>query len=366
MPPTTTRRRGRRPPPAPLSDRYGSQVDAEAILRFNPARSEVRSALEQLEQERQGDIASADASARGVVSSARRVAPQVAGRYRGAQEEVGGLSQRLAGDLAKLGPAADTIKAATSRDSAGTERRLAEALATSDTGFKAREFEAESGKVQATANANSRYGQEVGKLRSRLSDIATEEGAFRQGRSGELTEEARARSLSRENSRRSARVSIGNNVRTNDQSDTNSRRSAQARARGNTAGALPGGRKPATQEQHNRARDQVAAARSSITDLRQKGVPEAEIRKALIAGRLVVPNPTGGKPIVEEVPKTPEELVGAALGAEAGALSREQIAALHRRGLVVARLDLPTPPRRRAQRVGGNAPGPGGRSSRPG
>jgi hypothetical protein len=176
-----------------LASRYRSQVKAETRLRYGPERRQVRSEVGQAKRVRDSEIDAAHTTARIVQDAVDRVEPKITGNNADAakvvQETAGMLADRLKG----LSPAADAIKAASARDSAGAERRLGERLASTKDELAMRKVDAATAAVTGEQAARGRFRQTRKALSDRLSGINREAGVFAQARSGELDESRRER-----------------------------------------------------------------------------------------------------------------------------------------------------------------------------
>lgn len=158
--------------------KYGTQVQAESILRFSPERSTLKSALRAAGKDRSGAIAGARGAAEGAKMTADQVAPQFRKAYDESKGQVDSVLERLG---------VTSPDNAIARDGAGTTRRLAERLQMALDESSSRKLDADAGLAFSIDQANSRYATDSGRLRDRLSAISREEGAFRQARSGELS-----------------------------------------------------------------------------------------------------------------------------------------------------------------------------------
>jgi hypothetical protein len=174
------------------ADRYGSQVGAESTLKFGPEESSLRAALDDAGAQRDQAFAGAAGVRAAIEGSAKAALPQLQGSYGTAQRAVDQVQQSLAGALAGT-----PLSGAASRDASGTKQRLAEALAAAEAETISRQRDAASGEAFARQNAQAQYATAAGKVRTRQQDLAREEGAFAQGRTGELVESARGRSVTR-------------------------------------------------------------------------------------------------------------------------------------------------------------------------
>lgn len=175
-----------KPTTRPLRDRLSSQASDEALLRFNPERSTLRSALQDAGGQLKQEVDTARGTSAAVRQTARASRPVFRDVYGGAQQ----TAQQSAGDVlaatqgTMLGPGA-------SREIEGVKARLGESLASALAETQARENEAQSGMAFAINNAQSRFGRNVDKIQSRLGELDREEGAYVSGRLGDLLGEDR-------------------------------------------------------------------------------------------------------------------------------------------------------------------------------
>ncbi len=203
-------------------------MQSEATLRFNPERSTLRSSLEDAARQLSADIAAARSSSQATKATAERAAPKLRDVYGQAQGTAAQTQQDMATNFGAI-PGGSVVSGAASRDTAGTQRRLAEAMAGALAETTARATEAEAGRMFAETAARGRFGENVGKIESRLGDLSQEEGAFVSGRLAELGEESAARKFTaRENARNRA------------QSERSSKRSAGLDP--DTGAPIPGGK----------------------------------------------------------------------------------------------------------------------------
>lgn len=251
------------------ADRYGSQVSAESTLRFGPEESSLRAALSDAAAQRDQAIAGAAGVRSAIEGSAKAALPQLQGSYGTAQRAVDQVQQSLAGALT-----GSPLDGAAARDASGTKERLAEALAAAQAETISRQRDAASGEAFAQQNARSQYATAAGKVRARQQDLAREEGAFAQGRTGELVEAARGRSVTRRGQDMTAA----------------SQRAQRRTSNKNTDAAL------AETQRHNRESEKNAAAKAKgDTAAKPKDVEDARTRlnRALEAARTVAGEVSG-------------------------------------------------------------------------
>lgn len=183
-----TKKKTKKKASAGLAGRYSSQVDAESTLRFNPERSTISQQIQDAASTRDTTIRAARGSAAGIKRAAEVAEPGIRKAYGEAGALLKGAVEQTDPALAKLGPVADGIKAGIARDRERATGRLGESLAAATTELKQRSFDAEAGRVNAEGSARDQFAGAAGKLGERLRNVAVEEGAFRQGRAGELGE----------------------------------------------------------------------------------------------------------------------------------------------------------------------------------
>lgn len=324
----------------PLADRYKTQVQAESTLRFNPEASTLRQAIMDLAAERDQQIRSAEISARGIQQMAKESNPQL-GKY---TREAQGTVNEAQGELTRtLG--SSSLAPAAARDAAGSTRRLAETLSNARSENVARANEAEAGVGFARQNAEARYASETGKVRGRLGDLAREVGAFEQGRTGELTEAARGRSVTRAGQRSTARTAArgqrAQGERQEDQQEFTAGEKAKDRAAADKrAKSGPGGSKPATAKEVQRMKTDIAQA-VNTAKAKKPSYGRHELAPILVSGRPARNTPQGTLPAIKAAKS--ELAASVALDvAYDGHVSRRNAQQLHKLGISVKDLGLPT------------------------
>ncbi len=292
-----------------LIDRYGAQAVAEAFLRFNPERSSLRAALQDVAQQEKHGVSSAKsvfASVKGATAQAR---PELQKIYDGS----GAVAKQLRD--AATSPANGPGGAAASIESALADRRAEDAKARSLAETLSRDQEAASGMAFQVGNVKGRAAQDREKIRTRSLEIDREEGAFTQGRVGSLADAARKRAATL----RAERLrQAGQDRRQEDQQDFTSGEKAKDRAAADRrAGARDknGTKKPP--EAYVDTRDSVNAALRHAKALKNGGVGRNQALDTLVTGResQTIPsgktrvNPATGKPVettvkLPAIPKT--------------------------------------------------------------
>ena len=204
-----------------LIDRYGGQAVAEAFLRFNPERSSLRAALQDVAQQEKQGVSSARsvfASVKGATAQAR---PELARIYDGS----GAVAKQLRD--AATSPANGPGGAAASIESALADRRAEDAKARSLAETISRDQEAASGMAFQVGNVRARAAQDREKVNTRLAELDREEGAFVQGRVGSLREAQAKRAAEL---RRTRLQQAGQDRRQDDQQDFTAGENAKDRA----------------------------------------------------------------------------------------------------------------------------------------
>lgn len=171
-----------------LLSRYGPQAAAEAFLRFNPERSALRAALEDVAgQERQGTSTakSVFGAVKGATEDQRKFIAKTYG-------ESGTLAKALK-DAPTPPSTGGPVSGVAAVESAAADRKRADEQTRATNETADRVGEAASGMAFQISNVKSRAAQDRDKIRARALELDREEGAFTQGRVASLAEAARAR-----------------------------------------------------------------------------------------------------------------------------------------------------------------------------
>lgn len=265
----------------PLADRYKQQVLAESLLRFNPEISSTKATLQDLAGQRDQSIASAGSAAHGARVAISSALPQVKDAYGSADAAVARAAQEIGlPAVASLGPSqTDAIRAATSRDVAGARTRTATGLADAIQQFQNRGVDAAHGYLSAVSQAQGTYAEGAGKLRDRLGQIAKEQGAFAQGRTGQLVQSALGRGVTRRGQDvTSASAQAGRQIAKDRLAET--RRHNLQIEKGSGKGAA----KPATAKEHGETADSISSALQQAKQLRGAKLTRQEAAGALVGG----------------------------------------------------------------------------------
>lgn len=259
--------------------RFRRQVNAEALLRFNPERSSLRGALREAGQQRVQEISSANTSAEGIRTAARQARPVLRRTYGSASRSIDQSDRDADKILRTLAPGLHSDLAAdfARNDTKATKHTLAVALASAIRDTTSREQDAAAGRSWAITAANTAYAQNVGNIRSRLQQLGRETGAFKQQRLGELGEAERGRHFQARQNRLGRRATARNQRRTQEataarQEDAQAFQ-AEQKAKDRAAAAArarrgPGG-KEATGPQYATFQTDVARARAIGQAVRQ-------------------------------------------------------------------------------------------------
>lgn len=343
------------------ADRYATQVGAESTLKFGPEESSLQAALRDAESGYSTEVAAARGTRRSIEEAAKTSKPKFAKNTATSLETVKSVKSTLAADLAKL-PAAGALAGASSRDAAGTERRLAEALTANQSETDARARDAASGEAYAVSNARNRLGDNKEKIAQRQSDMAKEKGAFSQARSGELAEAAADRRVTTRGQDKTADTAAANRRTSNANADaTRDETARHNRETEKNAADAKNGRKPASPKDTEKAKTAISRALEQANRVKGEvsgadktaGVTardRAESAKILVNGRegQTIENDKDGNALANPVKipgvKATEELYASvALDlAYDGHLSTKNMKALQKLGLSVRDLGLNT------------------------
>lgn len=313
--------------------KYGGQLSALAQLL-----ADQRSTTSQdVDAARGGGIALSQA-VRGAQGPARAGYEEADRSYREA-------SSGLAGELAKLGAAADPYKASAAVETKGEDRRFAAAKARTLSDLAARNVDAAQGAAFAERQARAEGRGEEAKIRDQLVRLTGEAGSFAQSRFGQLDQAQRQRGLTR----RGQNITKSGQRQSQANADRTFRRESN-KDRGLDYNGRPLPKTPeqrkadlASPEAHAKAQDQIDQAETWIKRLSESKTPSGTIRSMLAAGDTIVVKDSAGKDQKIELPTIPKVYINAAYDIVAnGALSSANVNALRRRKLSVKRLGYPT------------------------
>lgn len=174
------------------------QARSEARLRFGPQRFALQELIAQAVQTRDANLhaaAGADRAIQMILGTARR---ETRRNYAQAGAAGQGTTAMVGETLAPLGPGADPFRAAIAREGGVGANRLTEGRTDALQELTNRRLEATSGRAYAQQAATRQYSSDIGKVGRSYLELAGEEGAFTQGRTGELRKEAADRAFQRD------------------------------------------------------------------------------------------------------------------------------------------------------------------------
>lgn len=290
----------------PAGNRYASQVDAESTLKFGPQQASLAQQLKDAGKQYDSDVSVAQGTAEAIQQAAKTAKPKLTGDYKTALSTVDDTKTSLAADLAKL-PSAGAIAGASARDAAGTTRRLSEALAASKAETDSRARDATSGEAYAISNARTKLSDTREKVADAGTELSREQGAFAQGRSGELVEAARGRSVTRRGQDKTADTAADNRKSADDRAqatlDETTRHNKETENNTRNAAKNKAGADPKQTEKFGtslaRAREQVKRVMGEVSD-KDKASGKVQRSRSETAGILVNGRP-GQK--IENAPK---------------------------------------------------------------
>jgi hypothetical protein len=135
---------------------------------------------------------------RGIQASIAAARGETAHTYAQAAQTTTGTRGLVDQTLANLGAGATPFAAAIARERGGATDRLTEGQANTLQELTQRRLEASSGRAFATQHATDQFNQDLGKVQRGYQEVASEQGAFVQGRTGELRKEAADRAFQRD------------------------------------------------------------------------------------------------------------------------------------------------------------------------
>jgi hypothetical protein len=190
-----------------------AQAADEAFIRYNPERSALTALLHELGGQRDAEVSAAKTGAKLISRSAKRAAKPLDKIYTDAASRSSAVQGALNADLAKLGPSAASLVAATNSGLASTGQSLQGARTRAAEEMAARRVDAVSSGRQEARNARASYRSESGKVLDRLIENEREAGTYASGRVAALAGERAGRQVTRQNNRDSNRQSERNSLR---------------------------------------------------------------------------------------------------------------------------------------------------------
>lgn len=334
--------------PGPLT----RQAQNEALVRFGPQRFALRELIAQLVATRDQGIRAARGSAAGMTAAINAARGETGKVYDTAEQSAKGSQAMVSEALAGLGAAASPFAAAIAREQGGAQTRMAESEANSLQELTKRNLEAQAGREFAVRNVLNTFSGGLDKVHRSYEELAREEGAFTQGRVGELKKEAADRAFQRDlaeftQSQQNKRTRM--NVRTQRRGQDiahEDRQAAAKRGEKRTAANRPrSGVGSLTQGEENKIKDTVTQVLSIITDPPKfedppKGSEPGAKGPKLTRGRLLAHLRNGTNPLKKPIP---DDIIQIAfeLRDNNGVLSPKGVKLLHSRGMHVPREWLP-------------------------
>jgi hypothetical protein len=182
-----------------------AQAADEAFIRYNPERSALVSLLGELKGQRDSDVGAAKTGAKLISRSAKRAAKPLDKIYKDAASRSSSVQGVLNADLAKLGPSAASLVAATNSGLASTGQSLQGARTRAAEEMAGRRVDAVASGRQEARNARASYRSESSKVLDRLIENEREAGTYASGRVAALAGERADRSVKRDATRTSSR-----------------------------------------------------------------------------------------------------------------------------------------------------------------
>lgn len=333
--------RGRAP-----SNRWLTQAQADAELKFAPAHSALAEAL-QTARDQYGASVNAGRTTAGLTRRAIGEAePRVQQIYSGADRATQANTDLASRAMAAL-TGQDAYKAAFAGEQANSLQRLGDAR-TRDLGALAQEgVAAQAGAQYTQLQARKTLEKAVGQLISKSQATAAEQGAFASSESAKLAHEAEVLNAKRGENEEDNATSTANSVRT--QEGENARAAAKAaaaaaKAAGKGNHGLPKGVKLRTPTQHEAARNTIQKAREwAFHTLRMtRHFNYNKAYQTVAKGRSGHKDPATGNSIPAIAGLGEGPIARAAVDlAYFGAIGKGTAEALHRKGFTLHGLEYP-------------------------
>jgi hypothetical protein len=352
-----------------------AQAQNEALVRYGPQRFALRELLQQALTTRDMHLRAAAGAERGIQAAIAAARGQTARTYADAAQTTTGTRGLVDEALAKLGPGASPFAAAIARERGGATDRLTEGQANTLQDLTQRRLEAASGRAYETQAATQQFGQDVGKVQRSYQELAAEQGAFTQGRVGELKKEQADRQFQRDlaeftqseqdkRARGQQRTTRrGQDLSHADRQAAIEQRRAAARNKKKTAANRPRtGVGSLTQGEENSIKDDINSVVSVITNPPAfedppKGAKPGAKGPRLTHQRMLQHLRTGTNPLGKPIPADIIE-IAYQLRDNNGVLSPTGVKLLHSRGMHVPKEWLPKKPRTGGGAYGLNTPAP--------
>lgn len=332
------------------------QAKAEAVVRYGPQRFALQELIAQLIDTRNQKLHAARGAERAIQHVISVGRGETQRNYDRAEATTAGTHAMVDEALQSLGAGAAPFAAAIARERGGTTDRLTESEANSLQDLTNRRLEAASGRAYAENAATSEYTSGLGKIQRSYQELAQEEGAFTQGRIGELRKEAADRAFQRDLAQmRDTTTRRGQNLSHQDRVAAEQGKDKRAAAKKKNAGPTHiggGGPKLASQEQHTALWQSYQSALPDARDLRPHQSYAETVRDLTngVPGQTLT-DPKTGQKIKDPGIKQRGKLAAlvAADYAYYGGITQRTLDILHSRGFSVRDLKLKRAPKRSPQ-----------------
>jgi hypothetical protein len=184
-----SRGRGRRRGPGPILQ----QVNLDTRVRFGPERRALQELELQARDTRDFEVRSAEGSAEGLIAAIRAATPDV----RRAYSEADAALDATNADIELAGEVSPLMQQVLERESAGADRRVAEAQAGDLSDMASRRVQAREGAVYATNAANAKYATDLEKIQRQKQGLAGDIAAFKLGSIQDAREAAQEMAMER-------------------------------------------------------------------------------------------------------------------------------------------------------------------------
>lgn len=323
------------------AQKFAPQVQAETLLRFGPQEQALSNRIADARAQRSQSRGTAGSVARTVGAAVDNADVQVQKAYAPATDTANHAASLIttSQEIQAL-PQGSALKAALAEGTAGSQTRLAEGLAAARTDLANRKTQAVSGAEYAKKQADQVYSGELTKAHRDVAALASQEGAFAQGRLGQLLGDQTKLNHDTGKQKRSQ-----NFTRTENALSRQAKKDAAARKdAAKHAGAPPGSDVLRSAGDHVKAKDTLSAVTSAIQSLRDdEGLSSKEIQQILVGGRQAqtLTDSKGNKAKLKGYTKVPKTWVEAAIQSDVhGYIHPSVVKRLHALGYSLTQLGL--------------------------
>jgi hypothetical protein len=341
------------------------QVQAQTALRYLPQENALAMLLSQAGADRNQSLAVNASTARALSEGARLAQPEVNDANRAYLAQLLQAKSTVGADTAGLSSAADPFKASSARDFANAQIRAAETTKGASNELTQRGLDAHSGAMLGAKQVMDRYGQNVDQISQQVQALKDEEGVYGSTTLKGLLADVAAQQHDTAQKKADRDVSSTNAANQN----ATSRIVAGVNPDGTIIPGgkadpkvkdkkgpvrLPGGARLQDPKVHGQFKDQLGTVSSQIQSMLADGDTRAEIATSLVQGepaykiKAGTPNPATGEKAktditVPAIKAMSPLVVSISLDlALDGHVSKRNLEELHRRGLSVKQLGLPT------------------------